>query len=75
MTERVWTIANVDERGKKITLENMEGRLLTRPEIHDHTLATMRKEFKQGVVWMSEYYWTMTITDDPQNPFVAGEAN
>jgi hypothetical protein len=72
-TERIWTIASVDESGKTMTLENMEGRLMTRAEVHDHTLAKMREEFKQGVGWMSEYYWTMRITDDPQDPFVAGE--
>jgi hypothetical protein len=69
----MWTIAGVDESRKKLTLENMEGRLLTREEIHDHTLAKMREEFKQGVGWMSEFHWTMRITDDPENPFVAGE--
>jgi hypothetical protein len=33
----------------------------------------MREEFKQGVGWMGEFYWTMRITDDPEDPFVVGE--
>ena len=46
---------------------------MTRAEIHDHTLSKMREEFKQGVGWMNEFNWTMRITDDPQDSFVAGE--
>jgi hypothetical protein len=64
---------NVDESGTKLTLESMEGRLMTPAEIHDHTLSKMRDEFKQGVGWMNEFYWTMRISGDPQDPFVAGE--
>lgn len=72
-TQPIWTVANVDESGTKLTLENMEGRLMTPTKIYDHTLSKMRDEFKQGVGWMNEFYWTMRITDDPRNPFVAGE--
>jgi hypothetical protein len=72
-TQHVWTIADVDGSGTKLTLESMEGRLMTRAEIHDHTLSKMRDEFKQGVGWMTEFYWTMRITDDPQDLFFAGE--
>ena len=72
-TERIWTIASIDESGKKLTLESMEGRLMTQAEIHDHALSKMREEFKQGVGWISQFNWTVRITDDPQDPFVAGE--
>jgi hypothetical protein len=72
-TQYVWAVAKVDPSGTMITLENMEGRLLTANEIHDHTLSKMRDEFKQGIGWMNEYYWTMRTTGDHQDPFVAGE--
>jgi Protein of unknown function (DUF4238) len=72
-SQHIWTIKTVDESGTKLTLESMEGRLMTPAEIHDHTLSKMRDEFKQGVGWMNEFYWTMRISGDPQDPFVAGE--
>jgi len=70
-TQHIWTVAAVD--GNKITLENMEGRLMTPAEIHDHTLSKMRAEFKLGVGWMKEFHWTLRTAADPFSPFITAE--
>ncbi len=71
--QHIWKIAAVDAPRRKLTLENMEGRPLTRSEIHDLTLSDMRREIKLGVGWMNDFHWTVRLAPNSSEPVIASE--
>ena len=72
-TTRVHQITSVDPNQNRVTLDSMEGRLMTGAEKHNHTLSLMRTEIQRGVDWMGEFQWTLRTTANPEDPVTTGE--
>jgi hypothetical protein len=70
---RLHTITSVDHATNRVTVDSMSGRLMTAAEKHDHTLRLMRQEFKKGIGWLQDFHWTLRVTEDPNDPIIAGD--
>jgi hypothetical protein len=65
-------VVTVDEGGRKIVYDNSHP--LTEDEVHDHTLVTMREEFRKGSPWMEDFHWQIRTTFDSRNPVITSES-
>jgi hypothetical protein len=72
-TMKVSRIVSIAEDRKSVTVDNIQGRSITGPEMTDMTLAQMRAEIKKGADWMSQLHWQIRTTLDPHDPVITSE--
>ena len=71
---KTWTVKEVHEDGKTITLDSIEPKPPSDAFIKNCTIHHMREEIKKGADWLWNFDWALRYTDSVDNPFVMTES-
>jgi Protein of unknown function (DUF4238) len=72
-TMKLAQIKSIAEDRRSLIVDDIQGRLITGPEMTDMTLGQMRAEIKKGADWMTRLHWTIRVTLDPHDPVITSE--
>lgn len=71
---KTWTVKEVHQDGKTLTLDSMEPKPPSDAFIKNRTIHLMREEIRKGATWLLDFDWALRYTDLVDSPFVMTEA-